>query len=85
MTATERETQPESGRDPRVDPRPGDVLKAKYESGYLCRRTVTGTTPLGNIFYRERGFGSRDQIIGPKEWRRWAAGATVVRVSGEEK
>lgn len=66
-------------RDPRVDPRPGDVLLGKNEGdGSPCKRTVLSVTPLGNIFYRQQGWGRKELLEGPKQWRKWAATAEVV-------
>lgn len=67
----------EQGRDPRVDPKPGDDLRGTYLMGGTCRRRVTCVTPLGNVFMRERGRGER--LIGPDEWRNWAKDAEVVK------
>ena len=64
-----------SERDPRVDPVKGDVIRHPYYIGDLKIRYV-----VDGIVYSTLG------AIGSLEyWRKWAAGATVVRKAGDAK
>lgn len=67
-------------RDPRVDPRPGDVVEYR---GITVEVQRWGH---GQVFYRcadSMGWmNPTGSLIG--QWRRWAAGATVVRVAEEK-
>ena len=75
-------------RDPRVDPRPGDLLEQNTN-----RRLVTSIeggrvryihTRL--MFWESHGwYGDNPCWTRVENWRKWAAGATVVRKAGDAK
>jgi hypothetical protein len=80
-------------RDPRVDPKPGDVLEKKYkgQSRGSNERTVdevyddcvTQPCPRNRrVVYTGDNVCAPD--IGIRSWRRWAAGATVIRCAEEK-
>lgn len=73
-----------SGRDPRRDPRAVDVLRlsAKAAGNWQRgqRRTVTYVHDDGTVRY-DRGRCSNE--VEADAWRRWAAGAEVLRVAEE--
>lgn len=58
-------------RDPRTDPRVGDVLRAGRET-----RIVTACTERGVSYHLEHGHAERR--IALPDWWRWSAGATEV-------
>lgn len=63
-----------SKRDPRINPRRGDILKIR------CYRTVTGVDPLIGVWWVATG----GRLSGCKrwstfrQWHTWAAKATVI-------
>lgn len=69
-----------SGRDPRVDPRAGDVLR----KGRVERR-VDDTYSGGLRIQWSRPGGWRRWFCTRETWRRWAAGAEALRVAEEEE
>lgn len=69
---------PTTGRDPRVDPKPGDVLVGAYRT-----RTVTlvggGWTDEPHVFWRGKGdVVQRSTLYG---WRKWTKHARVETVA----
>ena len=63
---------PDPNRDPRIDPKPGDVLK---KGGFT--RTVE-QVKLREVWYRRRREGAVDESRGAcwiTTWRDWAKGA----------
>lgn len=68
-----------SGRDPRLDPRAGDVLRKgrverRVDETYAGGFRVRWSKPPGWRLYCTL-----------ETWRRWAAGAEVLRVAEEEE
>ncbi len=59
-------------RDPRTDPRPGDVVK--FVSN--MPRTVLRIGPT-EVFYLVGGLGENSMPL--KQWRRWAKTATIIQ------
>jgi hypothetical protein len=76
----------EKVRDPRIDPRPGDVLEKKYQGqyfesrGYHQRRVVR---IAGRLEYSQAGWmeGST-RLCDFSTWRRWAKNAEVIHHAG---
>lgn len=66
-------------RDWKTQPVVGDIVKGKYHNETSCRRTVTGVTPLGNVFYKERGHSGHESLTGPQEWFEFCATAEIIR------
>lgn len=69
-----------SERDPRVDPRPGDVLRrvigfSNYERRVVCCG-MSGGTPTVTFLSRT---GKRHTTIWLTDWRKWAANAEIVK------
>ena len=69
---------PTEPRDPRRDPRPGDVLASR-----VCHRRVLGVKPTRDgvvVSYAGLGSFPRGYTIrySLSEWRRWARNAVVV-------
>lgn len=69
-------------RDPRVDPRPGDVLSG-LNGGRSERRTVIERTPLFVLYTRGRRVSAKwtSSIRSLDEWRTWARKADVEHVA----
>lgn len=65
--------QPDAQRDPRVDPRPGDVLRSR--NGIVREITVV---LWGPSVVRCIEFG-REKNPNIKQWRKWAKEATVIK------
>ena len=78
----------EATRDPRVDPRPGDVLSKKYQGRLLevrerIEREVDEVfdTRTGNrrvVYFGDHGCSPDISI---NSWRKWAATARIVKVA----
>ena len=62
-------------RDPRVDPRPGDVLTKNS----LSRRVVR--TYAGNIYWRRDGAESAIRCAWISTWMEWARTATILHTA----
>ena len=72
-------------RDPRVDPRPGDVVRLPHEDDdrWLVREVVSGVVR----YSVRRWLGIRylrHHTTTLRAWRRDCATATVITVAGEE-
>lgn len=67
-----------TARDPRSDPRPGDVLRKGERT-----RIVLSAKPLGAGFMVSYNSGKRTHDTWISTWREWCRGAEVVRVSTE--
>lgn len=66
-----------SGRDPRRDPRAGDVVRKG-----LADRRVESVDGLSVYYTATYGLRGSDGVVYSAEtdnWRRWAAGAEVLR------
>ena len=63
-------------RDPRVTPVAGDVLSKPIREHAWRQRQVDEVTPVGVVYVG-------DDVCSPeitiRAWRRWAAGATVIK------
>ena len=75
-------------RDPKFNPKPGDVLRGRSRNGDSQTRRVTSV--IGGIVYfttftteyaQPQGV-KRNSLIGA--WRKWAANAMVVRIGVAE-
>jgi hypothetical protein len=66
---------PKSERDPKTDPRPGDVLL-----GSGSRRSVirSGCPSLWQM-YRSPGHGNEVLTCTNEEWQKWAANAGIIK------
>lgn len=60
-------------RDPRVDPRPGDVLV--YDGGSVPKITVIGVDSTAVSW---SSLGIPDACCDIESWRRWARNTTVI-------
>lgn len=73
-----------SGRDPRVTPRAGDVLRKGRTNSprYVVRNAIGGPhmEPIVEFCFNDI---ERTHCLGLERWRRWAAGAEVL-MTGEE-
>jgi hypothetical protein len=72
-------------RDPRTDPRPGDVLligpqwqNERYEVVSTTTERIGYNRFLDTVIYR-RGDGATEHMASFSDWREWAATAEVVR------
>lgn len=70
-----------AGRDPRVDPREGDVVRS--ETGGIARRVIqphVGSIGWSEVCYQStpRGVGIISRWCSMRAWRRWARGCDVV-------
>lgn len=67
--------------DVRLNPKPGDVLKGKRQmcTGNATKRTVTRTE--SHYVWFEYGGPKWQRVATKSEWRKWAAGAEVVRIA----
>ena len=66
-----------SERDPRVDPRPGDVVHSTRE---FLPFHVTEADPIGNSICGHFGqHGIRGSLCGFPYWRKWAENAKVIK------
>lgn len=80
------EAKPE--RDPKTDPIAGDVLRDENSM-----RTVTkvaqhaklGLRIYARIEWKSSHWKTSMASHYPEDWRKWAAGATVIRTGDEEK
>lgn len=71
-----------SDRDPRLDPRAGDVLRHKVG----CRTREVSSVIRDSVSTWDVGVDGvrRSNVISTlKQWLRWAAGAEVLRVAEE--
>ncbi len=79
----------QSERDPRTDPQPGDVLRWEEGGGGPIQRAVLEVVPRVRVplikFLSTFGDGkSVTYQLGLYVWRKWAAGATVIRRAGDK-
>jgi hypothetical protein len=71
-------------RDPRIDPRPGDVLNGEPMNGFIRRahRRVVGRVPMPGaddaVRYVTRT-GTRGRVLALTGWKTWAKTAKVVK------
>lgn len=71
------------GRDPRIDPKPGDVLRIKRMGGafpVMITRVVC-KLHVGYVLWRVGDFGYDATL---EEWRKEVAGAEIVKVAGKD-
>lgn len=69
----------DSERDPRTDPRPGDVLRGKkWLGGHGATRRFVTRIEAHYVFY-ECGAALWQCFATRTEWRKWSATAEVVR------
>ncbi len=72
-------------RDPRRDPRPGDVLRKKFQGQYFesrgYREREVFDVDNGKVTYV--GVDVCTPTISISAWRRWAVNATVVEQGAE--
>lgn len=70
-------------RDPRIDPKPGDVLKGKRVEG--CGNSVVFSVTVAGLHHVSfnHGTGRWGRFMTRSAWRKWAATATVIRRSEE--
>lgn len=73
--------EPKPERDPKTDWRPRDIF-CKVSFGTMrkvtTQITVTSVCDMSTS-YRQRGCGMSEFVIDNAEFRKWAAGATVIR------
>lgn len=62
-------------RDPRIDPRVGDVLRGKNRKGFMETRKVNIVSVPKWVRYQT----TRSVWLSPDGWQRWAASAEVIR------
>jgi len=66
-------------RDPRIDPRPGDVLRKQGKRSPLTRRVIAiRYWPLVRYIRVEQGKNEDCHFL---DWKRWAESAEVVKVA----
>lgn len=78
----------DNGRDPRRDPRAGDVLRGRKEwvkPRRVERRVefVSEGDPPIVYFVSHGGMQDCENNASLRSWRRWAAGAEVIRVADD--
>lgn len=75
--------QKPSNRDPRVDPRPGDVISREIPTAKqgVIIRDVHRAHGLFVHFSQDNGFTSRPRWTNIYDWKRWAKKAEVLEVS----
>lgn len=69
-------------RDPRVDPRAGDVVERHTPTGQATKRRVVELHGSGTSLYVSwiaGDFAGPDVALTMRGWRRWARGATVIK------
>lgn len=66
-------------RDPRTDPRPGDVLTKDGKKGQL-RRTVDRVVPVGKDAF-EVYYNGKSRSTWSETWKNWARNASVANPS----
>lgn len=71
-----------SERDPRLDPRPGDVIAAKGAS--RGARRVVYATLTGKVVYDVEHSRIAQRVCTASTWRKWARGGRVCAVAGGE-
>jgi hypothetical protein len=74
-------------RDPRVDPKPGDVLRKKYQGQYFESRAYRDrqVSEVDSGIVRYVGDWCCEPAMKLASWRRWAKDATVVSVAPEDR
>jgi hypothetical protein len=66
-------------RDPRVDPRPGDVLRGLHSGEwYVTERRKKHMGQSGSIVFHH-GYERMTGSIGLKKWQRFMKDATIIR------
>jgi len=63
-------------RDPRIDPKKGDIIRRTLWTAVMADRVVVEVTPTHVTF---AGYTSGTVTI--EKWRKWAAYARVVKVA----
>lgn len=69
-------------RDPRVDPKPGDVISRDFaaaKQGCIIRDVDDVRGGGGFIFCRrDNGYVSKPMILSREQWQKWAKNADVI-------
>jgi hypothetical protein len=71
------------GRDPRIDPKPGDIVRSDYPS--IGERHVIHANECGVSYWRIRPNGRRyDGYCLPGIWQKWCRGhrAAIIQTGG---
>jgi len=72
-------------RDPRIDPMPGDVVRAKRTRRVMTvAKSHLGNYPSALIFEGTCGYSTRG-VISLSQWRKWAANAEVIERGDDAK
>ena len=66
-------------RDPRVDPRPGDVVRENH--GHRMVRHVVGLSTDGDVVRYTANAGDGILCVGIQPWRRWHRDSGIVKVA----
>jgi hypothetical protein len=76
-------TDPQSLRDPRIDPKPGDAIARNNPNALqgMILRDVTRAHGGFVFFGQDNGYISKPRITSLVEWRAWAKKAEVCDVA----